>query len=191
MRLGEEWGELRRGQVLRVLIRGVPWVLMVIVAAAMTERIAPLRMLDLYLANNPTLTGGLGLVTLNLAAVGFLLLLAVHFLMSVGQRDQASEPVVQLLPLYRRGRKTKSQVLGNAFSDSDSPQIWTETGKTESSRMPPEQRRIFVLRLGGLCLVVGVTGFAFVVGPACVRSVIVVSVVYTVGWLGWALVRDV
>jgi hypothetical protein len=173
-----------------MLVRGVPLVLLVIVAAAMAERIAPLRMLDLYLTNNPALASGLGLVTLNLAAVGLLLLLAVYFLMGAGQQNQVSEPVVQLLPVYRRGRKTRSQVSESAFSDSDAPQLWTETGKSEFSRMPLDQRRLFVLRLGGLCLMVGVTGFAFLVGPACVRSVIVVSVTYGVGWLGWTLVRD-
>jgi hypothetical protein len=175
---------------MRVLVRGVPLVLTAIAAAAMAERIAPLRMLDLYLSNNPALASGLGLLTLNLAAVGLLLLLAVHFLMGAGEQNPAAGPVVELLPVYRSGRKTRRGVSENAFSDSDSPQMWTEAGETEFSRMSPDQRRLFVLRLGGLCLVVGVTGFAFLVGPACVRSVIVVSVVYSVGWLGWALARD-
>ena len=177
-------------RVVRVVVRGVPLVLLAIAGAAMAERIAPLRMLDVYLVNNPALATGLGLVTLNLVAVGLLLVIAVHFMMSAEGENQSGQPVVQLLPVYRRGRMVRPQMPVDALSDRDSPQTLPELWKAGYNRLPPDQRRLFVLRLGGLCLLVGVAGFAFLIGPASVRSVIAVSVVYVMGWLGWALARD-
>jgi hypothetical protein len=178
---------------LRVLLGSLPLVVGAIAAVAVAERVAPLRALDVYLAANPGVASGLGLMALNLAVVGTLLLLAVHFLMGAGEQDWAGRPVVQLLPVYRRRRSGAGDPRQGAERGFEAPASLRSSLDDlggESRRMTPRQRRSFVLRLGSLCFASGVLGFVFLVGPACIRLMIIVAVVYAVGWLAWALARQ-
>ena len=171
---------VRRRQVVRVLLRGLPLLLVATVAVTIADRIAPLRALDVYLAAHPDVALVMAIVTLNVAVVGLLLLIAVHFLMPAGQKDPRGQAAVQLIPVDDDRQRS------GAYPPQSGAQRSSLSGRFQQN-MP--QWRLFATRLGGVCFGLGLSGFLFLAGPPCVKALALLATVYAAGWLAWDLAR--
>jgi hypothetical protein len=188
------------------LPRGVKSVLQTVIALvialaviAVGELLPPLRALDTYIRERPSLESALQIVTLGMAVAGTLILALAQFLpaprvpesMTREELDALSPPMK-----YREdspgtvrwpGRWTttlRGGVSGEA-SVGSIKQAW----RLRSWRYHRRWLLLFVMMLGAVLLFFGLFGFIFVIGSPGIKLLMGGALLYAVAMVVWALSR--
>jgi hypothetical protein len=177
------------GRLIRSLRSLANWAItlfVVMLIIVLGELLPPLRALDAYLSNHPTVKEGLTILAGGMALLGTLTLALTQFLPAPRRPRGMGEAEVQAPPMeLEESRGSGWQTFAGEASFAAMKAAW----RRRSWRYHRRWRDLFVMMGGACLLLIGLFGLFFVIGPPGIKLLALLVVAYAVGMTVWAFWR--
>lgn len=133
-----------------------------------------------------------------MAVIGGLLLVGTHFVVRVGDERPLRNQNVEERPGSRQRQPGfwgwfaywfRGKTVGNEFVDEASVREIKGAWRQQAWLTNPRWRRMYLMLAGGICMVLGLFGFFFVVGPPLVKLLCGGALLFATARTVWAFWR--